>query len=68
MAMELLDDVDVVVQGTASQLRSFSVDVHAPAVAGIDQALGVLRNVLPAQRFLRQGRTSTCRFCSYVDR
>lgn len=68
VAMELFDDINVIIQRTAGQFRSFSVDVHAPAISGIDQALCVFRNVLPSQRFLRQSCTSAGGFCGDVDR
>lgn len=52
--MELLDQINVIIEWSASQLGSLAVDIDSPAVAWVDEAFGVLGNVLPAKRIRRQ--------------
>jgi hypothetical protein len=50
MAMELFNDINVIIQRPASKFRVLSINVNSPAIARVDKALGVVRNVFPSQR------------------
>lgn len=50
MTVELFDDILVVVERPASQLRALAFDIHPPAVARIKEAFSVVWNILPTKR------------------